>query len=213
LYRTSYTDRAFASTFPDPATQALYTANISGVGELHQGAEVEIKYRPAKEVVIGGSVSLGDFHYTNNAGPVVVFNSQQKAIDTVKTVYLKGEKVGDVAQTTMAAFADIYVVPQLKIGVIVNFYGNYTSYVPFQNYTSPNLTPYIVPNFATWDLNGVFKFKMAGFNAELLATVNNLLNTKYIADSEDYNGKGLASGVDVYYGLGRVFTTGLKVKF
>ncbi len=213
LYRTSYMDRAFASTFSDPTTQTIYTANISGVDELHQGAEIELKYRPVKEILIGGSLSIGDFHYTNNAGPVTVFNSQQQPVSTVSEVYLKGEKVGDAAQTTAAGFADFTIVPQLKIGVIYNYYANYTSYVPFQNYTSPNLHPYIIPTFSTWDLNAVFKFKMAGFNSELIATVNNLLNTKYIADSEDYNGKGLASGVDVYYGLGRIFTTGLKVKF
>lgn len=213
LYRTMYMDRAFASTYSDATTQAIYTTNISGVDELHQGIEIELKYRPIKEILIGGSLSLGDFYYTKNAGPATVFNSQQQPVSTVSEVYLKNEKVGDIAQTTAAGFADFTVVPQLKVGVVFNYYGNYTSYVPFQNYNAPDLHPYIIPNVATWDLNGVFKFKMAGFNSELIATVNNLLNTKYISDSEDYNAKGLASGVDVYYGLGRVFTTGLKVKF
>jgi iron complex outermembrane receptor protein len=54
---------------------------------------------------------------------------------------------------------------------------------------------------------------MAGFDASLIATVDNLLNTKYISDAEDTYAQGLASNVNVYYGLGRVFTTGLKVKF
>jgi iron complex outermembrane receptor protein len=213
LYRTSYMDRAFASEYADATTSQIYTTNISGVNELHQGIEVEMKYRPVKEILMGASLSLGDFYYTKNAGPATVFNSQQQVVSTVDEVYLKNEKVGDVAQTTAAAFADFTIVPQLKVGVVYNFYANYTSYVPFQNYNTPNLTPYIVPDFSTWDLNAVFKFKMAGFNSELIATVNNLLNTKYISDSEDENGKGLASGVDVYYGLGRIFTTGLKVKF
>ena len=104
-------------------------------------------------------------------------------------------------------------MPDVKVGITYNYYGDYTSYVPFQNITSPGLHPYMVPNYSLWNLNAVFKFKMAGFNSELIGNVQNLLNTKYIADSEDYNGAGQASGVDVYYGLGRVFTTGLKVKF
>jgi hypothetical protein len=213
LYRTSYMDRAFASSYSDPATNQIYTANISGVGELHQGAELELKYRPIKEISVGGSLSLGDWYYTSNAGPVSVYNNQGKVIGTVKQVDLKNEKVGDAGQTTAAGFADFSVLPQIKLGVIYNFVGNYTSYVPFQNYTSPNLHPYKIPNYSLWSVNGVFKFKMAGFDSELIATVNNLLNTKYIADSEDYYGAGQASGVSVYYGLGRVFTTGLKVKF
>lgn len=213
LYRTSYMDRSFASTYADPATNAIYTTNISGVDELHQGAEVELRWRPIKEITFGGMLSLGDFYYTNNAGPVGVFNSQQQQVSTVKEVFLKNQKVGDIAQTTAAALADFNLMPQLKIGVIYNYYGNYTSYVPFQNYTSANLHPYIIPDFSTWDMNAVYKFKMAGFDAELIGTVNNLLNTKYIQDSEDYSATGQASQVDVYYGLERRFTTTLKIKF
>jgi iron complex outermembrane receptor protein len=214
LYRTSYMDRAFASTYADQATNQLYTANISGVGELHQGAELELKYRPVKEILIGGMLSLGDWYYNSNAGPVTVFNNQHAVVATVPEVDLKGEKVGGAAQTTAAAFADFTVVPQLKIGVTWNFYGNYTSFVPFQNYTSPGIQPYKIPDFSLWSLNGVFKFKMAGFDSELIATVNNLLNTKYISDAEEDGPTfGQPSDAVVYYGLGRIFTTGLKVKF
>jgi outer membrane cobalamin receptor len=213
LYRSSYMDRAFASSYSDPTTNQIYTANVSGVGEMHQGAELELKYRPIKEISVGGMLSLGDWYYTSNAGPVTVLNNTGQAVSTVKEVFLKNEKVGDAAQTTAAAFAEFSVLPQVKLGVTYNFFGNYTSYVPFQNYTTANLKPYIIPNYSLWSLNGVFKFKMAGFDSELIGTVNNLLNTKYISDSEDYSGAGQASGVSVYYGLGRVFTTGLKVKF
>ncbi len=213
LYRTSYMDRSFGVTFTDNATQEIYTANVSGVGELHQGIELELKYRPVKEVTLGGMASIGDYHYDSDAGPVYVFNSQNVKIDSVKKVYLKGQKVGDAAQTTAAVFADIYIVPQLKVGVTYNYYSNYTSFVPFQNYGSPGLQPYKIPDYSLWSLNGVYRFKMAAFDAEFIATVNNLLNSKYISDSEDFNASGDPSKVTVYYGLGRVFTTGLKVKF
>jgi iron complex outermembrane receptor protein len=214
LYRTSYMDRAFSSSFPDAATQQLYSANISGVGELHQGAELELKYRPIKEIIVGGMLSLGDWHYDSNAGPVTVYNNAHQYVGTVPIVDLKGEKVGGAAQTTAAVFADIYVVPQLKIGATWNYYGNYTSFVPFQNYNTPGIQPYKIPDFSLWSLNGVFKFKMAGFDSELIATVNNLLNTKYISDAEEDGPTfGQASDAVVYYGLGRIFTTGLKVKF
>ncbi|HWD89289.1 MAG TPA: TonB-dependent receptor [Mucilaginibacter sp.] len=213
LYRTSYMDRAFAYTYPDQATSKIYSGNVSGVDELHQGAELEMRWRPVKQFTLGGMLSLGDFYYTKDAGPVTIFNNQQQPIKTVPEVFLKNEKVGDIAQTTAAAFAEVTVVPQLKLGVIFNYYGNYTSYVPFQNYTSAGLQPYVIPNYAVWDLNGVYRFKMAGFDAELVGTVNNLLNTKYIQDAEDYTGKGDVSTADVYYNLERRFTTSLRIKF
>ena len=213
LYRTSYRDKADASSYEDATTNQLYSENISGLGEIHQGAELELKYRPVKEISIGGALSIGDWYYNSNSGPVTVLNSQGTLIKSLGSVDLKGEKIGDAAQTTAAAFADFLILPQIKVGVVYNYYGNYTSYVPFENYTSADLHPYKIPNYSTWDVNGVFKFKIAGLDSQFIATVNNLLNTKYISDATDTNAAGLASGVNVYYGLGRVFTTTLKIKF
>ena len=213
LYRTSYRDRAFAVSEADATTNQIYTANVSGVNELHQGGELELRYRPIKEISFGGSLSIGDFHYTNDAGPVQVINANGTPFKTVDKIYLTGQKVGDVAQTTAAGNLELYLVPQLKVGVIYNYYAHYTAYVPFENFGSANLHPYILPNYSTWDMNAVYKFKMAGFDAELIGTVNNLLNTKYISDASDYGANGDVSNLSVYYGLGRRFTTGLKVRF
>jgi iron complex outermembrane receptor protein len=73
--------------------------------------------------------------------------------------------------------------------------------------------PYKLPNYSIWNLNGVFRFKIAGLDAVIIGNVNNLLNTKYIADSYDANLTGNANNVLVYYGLGRTFVTSLKIKF
>jgi len=102
---------------------------------------------------------------------------------------------------------------QLKVGVTCNYYSHYTAYVPFENYTSEGLHPYQVPNYAIWDANAVYKFKMAGFDSELVGTVNNLLNSKVIQDAEDAGGTGNVSDLTVYYSLERRFTTTLKIRF
>lgn len=213
LYRSSFMDEAFNSPYQDATTNQLYSVNISGVNEMHQGGELELEWRPIKEILFKGMLSLGDYYYTKDAGPATVFNNQQQPIATINQVDLKGQKVGDAAQTTAGFSMDVNVLPAVKLGVIYNYYGNYTSYVPFENFTSVGLHPYMVPDYSLWALNGTFKFKLAGLDASLIATVNNLLNTKYISDATDTNALGQASLVNVYYGLGRVFTTGLKVKF
>jgi iron complex outermembrane receptor protein len=213
LYRTAYKDRTDQSSYFDSATNQLYSANVTGVDELHQGAEIVLQWRPIKEILIYGMLSLGDYYYTNNPGPTTVFNSQEKAIATINQVDLKNEKIGDAPQTTAAMNLDVNVLPQVKIGVTWNYFSNYTANVPFEDYTQPGLHPYMVPDYSLWALHGTWKFKMAGFDAELIGTVNNLLNTKYISDATDDGATGLASNALVYYGLGRLFTTGLKVKF
>ena len=215
LYRTSYMDRAFSTTFDDPTTNAVYSTNISGVDEMHEGVELELRYRPVQGVEVGGMASIGDYYYTQNAGPATVLNSlgQPVANGTQPEVFLKGEKVGDVAQDLFQAFTQINIVPALKVGATVNYYDHYTAYVPFQQYTAANQHPYQVPNYAIWNMNAVYKFKMAGFDAELIGTVYNLLNSKVITDAEDYSGTDNQSQLEVYYLNARTFTTALKIKF
>jgi iron complex outermembrane receptor protein len=215
LYRTSYMDRAFSTQFNDLTTNAVYSTNISGVDEMHEGAELELKYRPVQGIEIGGMASIGDYYYTKNAGPATVVNSEGQLVpkDTQPEVYLKNEKVGDVAQDLFQAFTNIYIVKSLKVGATVNYYTHYTAYVPFQNYTTVGQRPYQVPNYAIWNMNAVYQFKMAGFDAELIGTVYNLLNSKVVTDAEDYNGNNNLADLQVYYLNARTFTTALKIKF
>ncbi len=221
LYRSLYKDETFTNPYFDSSTNQQYSVNISGVDELHQGIELELKLRPIKDVTLSGMVSLGDWYYSKDAGPATVYNNQQKPIATVTEVLLKGLKVGDAAQTTAALNLDVNVLPELKLGANYNFFGNYTANFDFSNLNQATLTqnnatsfkPYKLPDYSTFDLNAVFKFKIAGLNASLIATVDNLLNTKYISDAFDKNALGQVSLLNVYYGLGRTFTTGLKVKF
>ncbi len=104
-------------------------------------------------------------------------------------------------QTTAGLDMDVNVLPHVNIGVTYNYFANYTANVPFQDYTSPGLHPYLVPDYSLWDLNAVWRFKMAGFDASFIATVTNLLNTKYISDATDNGATGLASNAQVDYGF------------
>jgi hypothetical protein len=213
LYRTLYKDESFSNSYSDAVTNKLYSVNISGVNELHQGAELELRYKPIKAITIGGMLSVGDWHYTTNAGPATVYNDQQQAVTTVKKVFLSGLKVGDAAQTTAAFNIDLNILPQLKIGTDYNYYANYHSNFTFSNITAPGVTPYQLPNYSLWDMNAVFRFKIAGLDGSLIGTINNLLNTKYISDALDAYATGQPANLSVYYGLGRTFTTGVKIKF
>jgi iron complex outermembrane receptor protein len=215
LYRTSYMDRAFSTTFNDPTTNAVYSTNISGVDEMHEGVELELRYRPVEGVEVGGMASIGDYYYTQNAGPATVLNSLGQPVKngTQPEVFLKGEKVGDVAQDLFQAFTQINIVPALKVGASMNYYSHYTAYVPFQNYTVADQHPYQVPDYAIWNMNAVYKFRMAGFDAELIGTIYNLLNSHIITDAEDYDGNNNQSQLEVYYLNSRTFTTALKIKF
>jgi len=217
-YRTSYIDRTLSTTGTDNGTGALATVNVSGVNSMYEGVEAELTYRPVQQLLLGGMVTVEDNYYTANAGPASVINADGSAGPTQAKVFLKNEKIGDTPQDMMQAFAEVKVVPQLKIGISCNYYWNYTSYVPFTEYINQNQHPYTVPNYALWKMNAAYKFKMNGFDAELVGTVNNLLNSKVITDAEDYTGTGALlvngqSNISVDYMLARTFTTTLKIRF
>ncbi|MGN6639568.1 MAG: TonB-dependent receptor [Mucilaginibacter sp.] len=215
LYRMSYMDRAYTNSYADPTTNQLYSVNISGVNEMHEGAELELSYRPVQPVLLGGMVSIGDYYYTSNAGPATAYNNQGQPVpnSTLSEVFLKNQKITDIAQDLFQGYAQVNLTKQFKVGATVNYYSHYTAYVPFNDYSSPNMKPYQIPDYAIWGLNGTFKFKMAGFDASLIGNVNNLLNSKVIDAAEDLSANSNPSSILVYWLNARTFTTTLKVRF
>jgi iron complex outermembrane receptor protein len=211
----NYRDRAFSSEATDPDGDQIDVVNVAGVNEVHEGAEFDLNYRPVQGVLVGGTTTIGDYYYSSNAGPATLLNEagQPVAGKSVSEVFLKGEKIGDIPQNMFSAFTDINLTPAIKVGARVVYYTDYTSYVPFTEYLTPDQHPYIVPNYAIWSMNAVYKFKMAGFDAELIGNVNNLLNSKVLTDVEDYTGKADLTQIEGYWLNARTFTTALKVRF
>ncbi|MDB0614038.1 TonB-dependent receptor [Tenacibaculum dicentrarchi] len=69
-----------------------------------------------------------------------------------------------------------------------------------------------MPNYHLFDLGFRHGFKIGDFKATVNGKLNNILDTEYISDAFD----GLnhtAQDATVYYGAGRTFSLGLKVKF
>jgi len=218
LYRSTYKDRSVTPRSTTNTDGSISTANLSGLNELHQGIEVDAKYRPVKEVQIRGMLSIGDWHYLTNAGPAQVTNDKG-ATTSIAQLFVKGLPVGDAAQTTASLGADFNILPKFKIGPVYNYYARYTAYYSPNNITSASYVPYQVPNYSLLDLNMVFRFTIAGLDASFIGNVNNVLNTAYISDAYDSNGtaftpaQNTASTIGVFYGIGRTYTTTLKIKF
>ena len=225
LYRSLYLDRSKVFVSGTANQDGTFnTINLNGLNEVHQGVEISAKYRPIKDVVLGGMLSIGDYHYLKNT------NSGQITSDNGKTtpvpeLYLKGLKIGELgtsatsAQTTAGVTLNIKVLPKVTIGGDYLFYGKYyASYDPTK-ISFTGYQPYAIPNFSTLDLNVIFRFKMAGFDSEFIGNVYNVLNTAYIGDAFDsaptqgasYISRTNALGVD--YGTARFYVTTLKIKF
>ncbi|WP_214070841.1 TonB-dependent receptor [Mucilaginibacter sp. dw_454] len=218
LYRSTYKDRSYVTSQTNPDA-SVTSINVTGINELHQGIEFDGVYRPIKEINIKGMLSLGDWYYTNNTGQASAQSDVAGSkVVTASALLLKGIKVGDAAQTTAYLGIDGQVLPKLKLGVDWNYYGNYNASFNYINITNANLHPWEVPNYYLFNVNAVYRFKFAGCDASLIGNVYNLLNTTYISDAYDPNASGnpnvLAGGsAGVYYGFGRTYAIGVKVKF
>jgi len=233
LYRATYKDRAKTYSYVDNGV--VSNINITGINELHQGVEVDAKFRPINTVTLSGSLSVGDFHYTSNTGPAQV-TSDAGPSHTQPGLLLNNLKIGEFstsntsAQTTGALGLDIQVFPRVKVGANWNYYARYyASYDPSKLTTTQQAnaggiayTNYALPNFSTADLNFVYRFKFAGLDASFIANVYNVFNTEYIADAfettipgsaADYAFVKRTNSMGVWYGAPRMYVTTLKIKF
>lgn len=234
LYRATYKDRAKSVGFIDPADNSLTTINISGINELHQGVEVDAKFRPINTVTVSGSLSVADFHYTSNTGAVQAFSDNGKSF-TQDGLLLKDLKIGEFgtastsAQTTAALGLDVQLLPRVKVGANWNYYARYYASFDPTKLTTAQLASagvpyanYQLPNFSTADLNFVYRFKFAGLDASFIANVYNVFNTEYIADAFEtaipgspsaYQFVNRTNAMGVWYGSPRTYVTTLKIKF
>jgi len=236
-YRANYSD--ISKVYASPVLNrdgSANTVNINGLSELHQGIEFEAKLHPAQWVTIGGMASINDFHYTGNTASGQITNPNG-APTAVPELFLKGLPIGNIgtsstgAQTTFGGTLDFKVLPTVKVGATYLYYAKYyASYDPSNIYkknadgsfSNPNYQPYQLPNYGVVNLDAVYRFKMAGFNAEFVANVYNLFNTEYLGDAFEQSPvpttpyatpADRTRALGVFYGAPRYYVTTLRVKF
>ncbi len=206
LYRTLWLDQGLRVTF------GQISSNISGLDALHQGIELTTTFKPVSKLTLRGMLSLGDWRYVSNVS-FTAYDVNHVKIGTYNA-YIKGLHVGNAAQTTAGLEANLEVIHDLKIGAQFNYYArNYANFNPANRTKSTDLSDaWKMPNFGIISLNINYKFKIGPFNASVYGNVYNLLNTVYVddaADGTDHN----ANTALVWYGFGRTWYAGLKIRF
>ena len=218
LYHTAWNDKSFTRSFQNNGVN--YYGNFLGVDALHQGIELDFRYRPISSLDVRGMISVGNWKWTNDLPQLIVYDENQAPVgQPVGPIYMKDVKVGDSPQTSMFLGVGYDVFENLKLGVDYNYFANFYSDFDPTSLIQDNLTPWKAPNYSLFAINAVVKMKIAGLKASLFANVNNLFNTEYISDgyARFVNNNGTlvsnASNTEVYYGVGRTWTTGLKINF
>lgn len=208
IYYTNWLDKSLGGSIG--TGENIFFYNLQGIDALHQGIEVDFRYRATDNLTVTGMASLGDWQWKSNVS-AIIRNQAGDEVDTVEVV-ADGIKVGDAAQTTFAIGADYKLAPKSNIYVDYNFAGdNYASYDVTNRGSADLPDVWQIPDFGLFDVGIRHSFEMGSFQATLTGKINNAFNTEYISDANDLD--GTSSTAQVYYGPGRTYSVGLKVNF
>lgn len=222
-YNTEWTDRQISRTTQVNSQDG--TANFFGVGQLHQGLEMDITVSPFSKLNLTGMASLGNWRYSGDFSASVYDNSQQ-LIGTLD-LFMKDVKIPDAAQTTFSLGADYEILKGLRV------YGNYyyadkiyadLNVATDQSFFTPGNQAWQLPAYNLIDAGSSYAFKIGSLDMIIRVNINNLFDEKYLSESETnilFNPSTEAAQIGnngstrnvVYYGLGRTWNAGLKIKF
>ncbi|HEY9221072.1 MAG TPA: TonB-dependent receptor [Lutibacter sp.] len=211
VYRTEWNDRTFTRSIRN--NNVTYFANLLGVNALHQGVEFDFNYQPSDKLTVIGMLSLGDWKWNNNIENVQVYDDAQNPIGNPYNLFIEGLKVSDAAQTTAALGFDYELMPKAHFTVDYNYYADlYADYNPDSRTTPGTPQPWKVPDYGTFDASVRYGFKIGDLDTTLIARMNNVFDTEYVADALDGQTNDADSAL-VWFGFGRTFNISAKIKF
>lgn len=222
LYHTKWMDKTMARTTDYQGERA--TINMEGVNATHQGIELEFLAKPLRWLDIKGMLSIGNWHWDDNAFGSWYDSSGQPLLDANNNhleseIELGNTKVGGSAQTT--ANLGVTVIPLKDFRVGVDWFLSARNYADYSFSGSslsvggktPVVKPWRIPSYSTFDLFASYSFNIGGLRSTLSGNISNLFDQEYIQSA--YNGSDgtWESAYRVFYGFGRQMNVKLKVNF
>ena len=218
VYRTSWLDKSVTSRVQDPANVGQFLeANLPGLDALHQGLEIDFSYRLSDDITLTGMASIGDWKWTSDVTGQI-FDQAGQTVGGPIVVNATDLKVSDAAQTTYALGANYKALEKTSIFLDYNYAGDLYAKMDI-NRSKDRKNTWKLPNYHLIDLGFNHGFTIGGLNASLSGKMNNIFDVEYISDAfdatENINGVEVhnSTNAGVYYGAGRTFSLGLKVKF
>ena len=194
------------------------TAQFRDIDVRHNGIEFEADYFATDKLRLKAMTSIGDWRYTKDFTATLFDDNQQEIGDG--TLYLKGAKVGDAAQTTAYFTADYKVAKgasiDLGLRLVDGLYADF-SIVDEEFYAPENRGAVKLPSYGLVDLGATYRMN----NWTLRLNVNNLLDATYIAESNtsihaedgDLTWNGINTANSVWFGFGRTWNASLRYNF
>jgi len=203
------------ANYPGIVNAYVYTVN-QGVKQEHKGLEVELNYKPMRELTLTGFGSLGDWKYKGQA-TTTDYDENQNVIGAARKENWDGLKVGDAAHTQFGLGAKYEFLKGLSVDADYRYNGDlYSSKVTEKD---GNLE---LPSYNLMDAGITWNQKLTAKNRLTLRfNVNNVFNHIYISESSTNiqqadgveNYKGVNVNNQVYFGYGRTWNASVKFTF
>ena len=204
VYRTSWKDRYLRQNqqYTDANNNIISGyANIQGITELHQGVEVEAKYKVLEYLTLDGSYSMANWYYKGNATGSLFDNNNNPAqlssgSVSSSTLYLDKVKVGNSAQNTAYIGATIEPIKDFRINGGYRYadrlYAN-LNVSNFTNVAAQDAGALRLPNFGVTDLGASYKINVKSNRSfTLRVNVFNVFDKTYISEASSNIISGLS---------------------
>jgi len=211
LYYTQWVDRSLLSGNITGPNGTLTRALMTGANALHKGFEVEFNTKPARNLEIGGIVSLGDWRWQGDI-EATVYSEIDPTQSVVVKSYLDGVHVGDAPQSQYGLQGRYQLTKNLYVGGtwVYNdrFYANFD---PTKRTTPESkVDAYQIPSYYNLDARVGYDVKIGDYKLQLSAQGYNLTNVMFLSDATDKDGSTFAYG---FPGFGRNFNFSAKFIF
>ncbi len=187
-------------------------ALFNNVAQVHTGVELEATYKPISQLSLSAMTSIGNWVYASD------FTANIQDIDNnvsagQLTIYGDGLKVGDAAQTTVSFGANYEPIRGLNLYARYFMYDNLYAHFDIDDpvFQSEGGEVLELPTYSLLDAGLSYGFKLGGLDLTARFNMNNVLDEVYVA--ELFTNNAVLDDNRGFFGFGRTWNAGLKVRF
>lgn len=212
LYHTTWKNKPLTTFSTIRIAGDDYYYDVRGLDAIHKGAELDMMYKPFRNLEIEGVASLADW-VVSSVDSVYLFEMNDAPADTID-FSARGVHVGDAAQTQLGGSVRYEPIKGLYIKGRVTYFGrNYSNY-DLLNLSGKNKDreSWIMPDYTLVELHAGYELKLKKICFNLTGSVLNLLDKVYISDAMNGSNYDAATAL-VFVGQGRRFVTSLRITY
>jgi outer membrane cobalamin receptor len=238
LYNTQWGNRQISQSLRreidinGTPTQTDGNVNFTDISQLHQGIEIDFVASPINQLRITGMATLANWRYKDDFN--AVWTPEDISLSQYSeevTLRMKDVKVPDAAQTVFSLGVDYEIMDGLSVYWTYyfagNLYANFDLADEVESYLEESHQAWRLPSYSLNDVGIAYSFTLANLDVTARLNVNNVFDETYIAESESNILFDPNDGEDnlipgskngsihnrVYYGFGRTWNAGLRVRF